>query len=739
MKRFVVGFVTAFLLMTLGPRARLSAGVVTVVPAGATWEYLDDGSDQGTAWREPEFDDASWSSGPAQLGYGGNGEATVVSFGGDDDLKHVTTYFRHTFEVDAADLADITSYTLRLVRDDGAAVYLNGDEVRRYSLQPDAGYEDFALTTISGAAETTFIEHSFAAESWLHAGTNVVAVEIHQRSRGSSDISMDLALLGNQDIPEFGEIEPDMNLGFEEADVGATSFSRGAGDQELAWTISGSGTAAAVVGRFTDPDDPSNDRQFHINNGSVTISSELIDLRNVGRVQVSADVRTWDTSSGFENEDGIKLSVLASDDGVSFTEYSWLELAGGEATALHNGEHGAFTTFESPIGFIPEDSVSMQVVLNAHNTSNSEHVMFDNVVVLGWPIPLQWNAMGDGNWGDVDGQTGLSHWETAGGDPADHVPGDAHDVLILDDTVTVAQPQSAAKATVDSGTIRIADGQSLLLHKSLHGEAGSMVDLGEGAQLTVGKEVATLGSLTAGDGATIVGDVTVHGVLSTHDASATLNVAGIFELTETGQYVALIDGADQSLLVTEEDTYLDGTLGVEVLGSLPTVGETSRTLIHTLEEASILGRFAEEPEAGEYLGHGVFLRGVAYDWETLNVDLFQAAAGDTDGNGDVNGFDIQAILSSNKFGTPQAADWRDGDFTGDGIVNGFDIQAILSANLFGTGPYAAAQPGLPAGEPAGGVGGRAVPEPGTWVLLAGGLLSGLALRGRKRRTISDPR
>jgi hypothetical protein len=45
------------------------------------------------------------------------------------------------------------------------------------------------------------------------------------------------------------------------------------------------------------------------------------------------------------------------------------------------------------------------------------------------------------------------------------------------------------------------------------------------------------------------------------------------------------------------------------------------------------------------------------------------------------------ILSANKFGKPIQSDWTEGDFTGEGFVNGFDIQEILSANLFGKGPY----------------------------------------------------
>ena len=105
-----------------------------LIPRGASWRYLDDGSDQGTAWREPAFDDASWPAGPAQLGYGDGDEATVIGFGEDPDDRHLTTYFRHTFT--ASDPASLARVDLYLVRDDGAVVYLNGFEVFR-SARPE--------------------------------------------------------------------------------------------------------------------------------------------------------------------------------------------------------------------------------------------------------------------------------------------------------------------------------------------------------------------------------------------------------------------------------------------------------------------------------------------------------------------------------------------------------------------------------------------------------------------------
>src|SRR6185436_7163274 len=71
----------------------------TLVPLGAVWHYLDDGSDQGSGWIAPSFNDNAWLFGPGQLGYGDGDEATIVGYGPDLNNKFVTPYFRHSFNV----------------------------------------------------------------------------------------------------------------------------------------------------------------------------------------------------------------------------------------------------------------------------------------------------------------------------------------------------------------------------------------------------------------------------------------------------------------------------------------------------------------------------------------------------------------------------------------------------------------------------------------------------------------
>ena len=165
---------------------------LSFIKSGDTWKYLDNGSNQATAWRNSVFDDSTWKSGKSQLGYGDGDEATIVSYGSNSNSKFITTYFRKAFSV--ANPANITALQLQLLRDDGAVVYLNGQEIVRSNMPAGTiGYTTLAPETIGGADESTFA--SFAINpALLVSGTNVIAVEIHQSVNTSSDVSFDLKL-----------------------------------------------------------------------------------------------------------------------------------------------------------------------------------------------------------------------------------------------------------------------------------------------------------------------------------------------------------------------------------------------------------------------------------------------------------------------------------------------------------------------------------------------------------------
>lgn len=168
-------------------------GVVALIAPGATWKYLDNGSDQGTAWRAVDFNDAAWSSGPAELGYGDGDEATTNSYGPDPNNKYVTTYYRRAFEV--GDPRVFTNgLVIAAVRDDGILAFLNGAEaLRNYMPEGEVTYTTFASSTAAGADETNWQAGAVSAGA-LTQGVNAVAAEVHQVNLTSSDISFNLAL-----------------------------------------------------------------------------------------------------------------------------------------------------------------------------------------------------------------------------------------------------------------------------------------------------------------------------------------------------------------------------------------------------------------------------------------------------------------------------------------------------------------------------------------------------------------
>jgi LysM repeat protein len=158
----------------------------------AAWKYWDRADDPGDTWARGEYDDTKWAAGPGPLGYGDPHIKSTVEDGDDSTHKNLVVFFRHTFQVD--DPTAVAHLLGALMCDDGAAVYLNGQEVYRRNL-PDGA---LSLTTtaseaISGDQETTYWEFPVDAKL-LRKGDNTLAVRVHQANGTSSDLGFDLEL-----------------------------------------------------------------------------------------------------------------------------------------------------------------------------------------------------------------------------------------------------------------------------------------------------------------------------------------------------------------------------------------------------------------------------------------------------------------------------------------------------------------------------------------------------------------
>lgn len=177
-----------------------TGAVINLMTTGHIWHYLSPElaptTSPGSDWRA---DNLHWpDSGPSELGFGDT-QATDVPYVDTDPnqsgtQKNITTYFQTTFDV--TDAAEYTSLTMELLRDDGAVVYLNGTEIVRSNMP--GGFITSttpASGNVAGGQEATFFEYSIDP-TLLVEGENVLAVEIHQDDNGSSDISLDVHLLG---------------------------------------------------------------------------------------------------------------------------------------------------------------------------------------------------------------------------------------------------------------------------------------------------------------------------------------------------------------------------------------------------------------------------------------------------------------------------------------------------------------------------------------------------------------
>lgn len=176
---------------------------VTLVPLRSNWRYLDNGANLSNDWRSLTFNDAGWSNGPAQLGYGDGDEATVVSFGPNVNARFTNTYFRRAFVV--PDASVFTNLIVRVLRDDGCVVYLNSNEIFRSNL-PGGVISNTSFASVAAPDDGTIYFPTNVSPALLVSGTNFLAVEMHQSAANSSDLSFDLDLVGFVSTPKISAL-----------------------------------------------------------------------------------------------------------------------------------------------------------------------------------------------------------------------------------------------------------------------------------------------------------------------------------------------------------------------------------------------------------------------------------------------------------------------------------------------------------------------------------------------------
>ena len=156
-----------------------------------TWKYRSGTSDPDPDWRSLLFDDGSWAEGPGGFGFGDNDDNTTIP-------QCPSVCLRRKFNI--PDTSLIGSAIICLDYDDAFIAYLNDVEIARKGITgTHPPYNQFGTdheaAMYQGGVPESFLLNKKLLKECLLQGENILAVEVHNTSASSSDLSSSVWLL----------------------------------------------------------------------------------------------------------------------------------------------------------------------------------------------------------------------------------------------------------------------------------------------------------------------------------------------------------------------------------------------------------------------------------------------------------------------------------------------------------------------------------------------------------------
>ena len=179
-----------------------------VIVDNSQWQYLVPTASLGSTWIQNGYNDSNWSTGTGGFGYGDGDDGTTLQ-------NANSVFMRQEFAVD--DVADIGYMAFSIDYDDGYIAYLNGVEISRSATMATSSgaFNDFANNNsesvlYTGGQPEVIVWEAEQVESLLIEGQNVLAVQVHNVSNTSSDMTARpfLALTSKTGAALNGEAEP---------------------------------------------------------------------------------------------------------------------------------------------------------------------------------------------------------------------------------------------------------------------------------------------------------------------------------------------------------------------------------------------------------------------------------------------------------------------------------------------------------------------------------------------------
>ena len=151
------------------------------LPYGSVWSVWDEPTYPGATWMEVDFDDSGWTAMRAEIGVGDGDERAQLEA---RDETRTSVYFRRVIDLPG----EVTEANMRVIYDDGAAVFVNGQLVSEQNLI-DLKHESWAEDEDwDNSTDDVIIDPGV-----FRVGENTIAVVV-KNDEGSADTSFDLEL-----------------------------------------------------------------------------------------------------------------------------------------------------------------------------------------------------------------------------------------------------------------------------------------------------------------------------------------------------------------------------------------------------------------------------------------------------------------------------------------------------------------------------------------------------------------
>jgi hypothetical protein len=172
----------------------------TILEKGSNCRYFVPDAAVDPQWRARDFDDSSWDTGPGGVGFGDDDDPTMID-------PAISAYCRYHFEL--TDPEVISGLILDVDFDDGFVAYLNGMELGRFNMgEPgsatswDQAADDVYEAPLIRGMSPYRVPLPDAIELQLVTGENILAIEVHNRTATSSDLSSNVFLHAGISTPD---------------------------------------------------------------------------------------------------------------------------------------------------------------------------------------------------------------------------------------------------------------------------------------------------------------------------------------------------------------------------------------------------------------------------------------------------------------------------------------------------------------------------------------------------------